>query len=54
MLIQGSAVSGKTDYLINSYINLLNKGTDASKILVLCLNSYKLKFTHYQGLYTIQ
>ena len=41
MLIQGSAVSGKTDYLINSYINLLNKGTDASKILVLCLNSYK-------------
>ncbi len=41
MLIQGSAVSGRTDYITNAYINLLGKGVDASKILVLCLNSYK-------------
>ena len=41
MLIQGSAVSDRTDYITNAYINLLGKGVDASKILVLCLNSYK-------------
>ena len=41
MLIQGSAVSGRTDYIVNAYINLLGKGIDVSKILVLCLNSYK-------------
>ena len=60
MLIQGRSDSDRTDYLIKAYINLLNKGIDASKILVLCLNSYKkslflneinskLQFFHYEN-----
>lgn len=43
MLIQGSAKSNKTDILVEKYIELVEKGICASKILVLTLNSYKKK-----------
>lgn len=39
MLIQGSLASDKTEFLIKKYVELLNKGISASKILVLVQNS---------------
>lgn len=39
MLIQGSLSANKTDFLIERYVELLNKGVPASKILVLVQNS---------------
>lgn len=39
MLIQGSLAANKTEFLIEKYVNLLNSGVSASKILVLVQNS---------------
>lgn len=48
MLIHGSVLSDRTTKLTKAYINLLEQGIDASKILVLCLNSFKKNiFTDY-------
>ena len=41
MLVQGSAVSNRTEFLINKYIELLQNGVEAEKILVLTSNSFK-------------
>ena len=41
MLIQGSAVSNRTDKLIEQYDLLLKQGVSSANILVLCLNAYK-------------
>ena len=41
MLVQGSAQSGRTKFLTNMYISLLEKGINAGEILVLVQNSYK-------------
>ena len=41
MLIQGSAISNRTDELIKQYNLLLEKGVSSENILVLCLNSFK-------------
>ena len=39
MLIQGSLAANKTEFLIEKYVELLNSGVSASKILVLVQNS---------------
>ncbi len=39
MLIQGSLAANKTDFLINKYVELVNSGVSASKILVLVQNA---------------
>lgn len=45
MLIQGSLGAGKTSFLIEKYIEFIDKGVKASEILVLCQNSFlKNKF----------
>lgn len=60
MLIQGSAQSNRTNILTEHYIRLLDSGVEASKILVLTLNSFKknifinsvkekLKTVHYEN-----
>ena len=41
MLVQGSAQSGRTKFLTDMYISLLEKGINAGEILVLVQNSYK-------------
>ena len=43
MLIQGSAVSDRTKQVIQYYTDIIDSGVDASKVLVLTLNSYKKK-----------
>ena len=43
MIIQGSIVSEKTEYLIDKYAALLNSGVKASDILVLVQNSTQKK-----------
>ena len=41
MIITGDLSSKKTEYLVDSYANLLNSGVDSSEILVLVQNSNK-------------
>ncbi len=43
MLIQGSTVSDRTKNVIRYYTDIIDSGIDASKVLVLMLNSYKKK-----------
>ena len=46
MFIEGSIVSDKTELLVREYAELINRGVDASQILVLVQNS-TLK-SHFQ------
>ena len=43
MLIQGSAVSERTQKVIQYYTDIIDCGVDSAKVLVLTLNSYKKK-----------
>lgn len=41
MYLEGSSGSGKTDFLVEKYIELANSGISTSEIIVICVNSYK-------------